>query len=458
MATDSAYKTALDMYAKKKAALEHRTRQDDAPDFSHEPAITVEENEAPGTWNRQEIEGTVKALSALFRQTPAIDNSEVRLNAQTWLTRYVNSEGTSYTRQKSFATLQVNVDTQAVDGMPLADFDLACARSIAELPSRDEMTRRIRTLAARIDAMRKAPLLEKYSGPVIFEGQAAAELFFQALGGAMVGVPRTVVDDLRLDGLYNNNGGLASKIGSRILPDALSLKDAPAAREFHGQPLFGGYQVDDDGVKAGETELIDKGVLKTLLHTRALIPDTTHSTASRRGSGAMPSNLLFAVDKAMTPEQLKAELIKQVKQRNKEFGVVVRRIGNPTLAISLGRSRIIIFSSSNGPSSIAVEPVLEAYKVFPDGHEELVRNLTIDGLTQGDFRNILAMSEPASVYTAPIRIIQRAPLAAIGFLQPGGPNMISAAVPSMLFEDMSLKRPTGDIPNLPFSTHPFFEK
>jgi hypothetical protein len=267
-----------------------------------------------------------------------------------------------------------------------------------------------------------------------------------------------VVDDVRLDGLYNNNGGLATKIGTRILPDFLSLKDAPAAREFHGQPLFGGYQVDDDGVKAGETDLVDKGILKTLLHSRALIPNTTHSTASRRGPGATPSNLLFTAEKPMTAEQLKAELIRMVKQRSLEYGILVRRISNQQLAISLARSRVIMFSSSNGPSSIPIEPLLESYKVFPDGREEQVRNLNVTGLTMGDFRNILAVGEPASVYSAPVRITSRTPFAAIAFLQPGGPSVVSAAVPSMLFEDMSLQRPTGDIPNLPFSTHPFFDR
>ena len=458
LATDSAYKTALDMFAKKKAALEHRTRQDDAPDFSHEPAVTIDENDGPADWSRQQVEGTVKALSALFRQTPGVDNSEVRLSAQGWLTRYVNSEGTSYTRRKSFVSLQVNADSQAVDGMPLADFDVVYARTLAELPSRDELVKRVRTLAARIEALRKAPLLERYAGPVLFEGQAAAELFFQGLGGALTGVPRTVVDDVRLDGLYNNNGGLAQKIGTRLLPDFLSLKDAPAAKEFHGQPLFGGYQVDDDGVQAGETDLVDKGILKTLLRSRALIPNTSHSTASRRGPGATPSNLLFTTEKPMTAEQLKAELIRMVKQRNLEYGIVVRRISNQQLAISLARSRVIMFSSSNGPSSIPVEPLLESYKVFPDGREEQVRNLNVTGLTMGDFRNILAVGEPAAVYSAPVRITSRTPFAQIAFVQPGGPTVVSAAVPSMLFEDMSLQRPTGDIPNLPFSTHPFFDR
>ena len=39
LATDAGYKQALDVYAKKKAALENRTRTDDAPDFSKEEVI-----------------------------------------------------------------------------------------------------------------------------------------------------------------------------------------------------------------------------------------------------------------------------------------------------------------------------------------------------------------------------------------------------------------------------------
>jgi predicted Zn-dependent protease len=458
LATDSAYKTALDSYAKKKAALEHRTRQDDAPDFSHEPVVNLEENDPPAAWTRQEAEATVKSLSAVFRQMPGIDSSGVRLNGQRWVARYVNSEGTSYVRRGTFVSLQVNADTQAVDGMPLADYDVMYATSMAGLPPRDEMVKRIRALASRIDSLRKAPLLERYTGPVLFEGQAAGELFFQALGGALTGVPRIVVDDARFEGVYNNNGGLLTKIGTRVLPEFLSLKDAPASRDFNGQPLFGGYQVDDDGVKAGETELVNKGILKTLLHTRALIPNTTHSTASRRGPLTSPSNLLFTADKPLTAEQLKAELIRTVKQRNLEFGVVVRRMSNPQLAVNLARSRVIVFSSSSGPGSLQVEPLSEAYKVFPDGHEEPLRNVTITGLTIGDFRNILAVSAPSTVYTAPVRIISRVPFSAVGFVQPAGPQLVSATVPSMLFEDMSLDRPTGDIPRLPFSTHPYFDK
>jgi hypothetical protein len=67
-------------------------------------------------------------------------------------------------------------------------------------------------------------------------------------------------------------------------------------------------------VKGGEGELVEKGILKALLHTRVLNPDSTHSTASHRGFGASPSNLLFRVDKPMTADQLKAEFIRIVQQ------------------------------------------------------------------------------------------------------------------------------------------------
>jgi hypothetical protein len=160
----------------------------------------------------------------------------------------------------------------------------------------------------------------------------------------------------------------------------------------------------------------------------------------------------------MTAEQLRSELIRLVKLRRKEYGIVVRRMGNPQLEANLGRSRSVMFVNSNGPGSIAVQPVLEAYKVFPDGHEEPVRNLDINGLTLDAFKSVMAVSEPSSIYTAPIRIIKRSHMTGISFLQQGAPMLVSTNAPSMLFEDMTLERPVGDVPVLPFSGHPYFDK
>jgi hypothetical protein len=372
--------------------------------------------------------------------------------------RYVNSEGTTYKRQRSLVSLRVNADTQATDGMPLTDYEALYARSMAGLPPRDEMMKRARAVADRLNAMRKAPLPERYAGPVLFEGQAAGELFLETLGASLTGNPRTVVDDLRFEGMFSANAGLNDKIGTHVLPDSVSIKDDPSVREFHGQQLFGNYQVDDDGVKAVATDLIDKGILKTLLHTRGLILNTTHSSANRRANGASPSNLLFTVEKPMTAGQLKAELLRTVQQRGKEYGIVVRRIGNEQLEYTPLRSRIIMNGAGNAPGTLRVQPIIEAYKIYPDGHEEPARNLEINAMAMADFRNILAFGEPSTVYTAPINILNRTPMIAVAYFQPGGPLEVSANVPSMLFEDVTLTTPTGDVPIPPFSTHPYFDK
>jgi predicted Zn-dependent protease len=458
LATDSAYKNALDLYAKKKAALENRRRTEDAPDFSKEPPVTNDEKTPAIEWNRAAFEKTVKTLSALFRETPVVADSEVRLNASHWLTRYVNSEGTAYTRDTSFATLQINAAAQAVDGMTLTDFDVVYGRTLDQLPSQEEMVKRVRAMGARLTNLQKAPMVEKYTGPVLFEGQAAAELFFQGLGSVLLGVPRVVVDDSRLESLYNSNAGLADRIGSRILPDFLSITDNASAVDFQDKPLFGGYQLDDEGVKAAPVTLVQNGILKTLLHSRALLPGTTQSTASKRGMYPSPSNLMISASKAMPPEQLKAELIRMAKQRGNEFGIVVRRVGNPSLAMALNRSVIIISTGGNAPGAIPLEPLIEAYKVFPDGHEELVRNLTVNGMTLASFKDIAAVSDNPYVYTAPMRISVRTPMMPTGMIAIGGPTAVSGVVPSMLFEELMLQRPAGDIPNLPFTTHPFFAK
>lgn len=170
----------------------------------------------------------------------------------------------------------------------------------------------------------------------------------------------------------------------------------------------------------------------------------------------MPSNLLFAAAKTMTGEQLKSELIRLIGLRHKEYGILVRRMGNQQLLASLARARTVMFNNSATPGAIPVQPVLEAFRVFPDGHEEPLRNLDINGLTLDAFKNILAVSEPSAVYTAPVPIRNLSPVSILSVLQPGGPAVVSTNAPSMLFEDMILERPTGDVPIPPFSTHPYF--
>jgi hypothetical protein len=37
-------------------------------------------------------------------------------------------------------------------------------------------------------------------------------------------------------------------------------------------------------------------------------------------------------------------------------------------------------------------------------------------------------------------------------------RLSSVVIPALLFDDLTLQRPAGDVPNLPFKKHPFFDK
>jgi hypothetical protein len=128
--------------------------------------------------------------------------------------------------------VQISAATQAVDGMTLSDFDVMYGRSVDQLPSRDDQIKRVKALAARLTGLRTAALVERYTGPVLIEGQAAAEVFLQGLANVLVGVPRIVVDDLRFEAAYNSNTGLSDRIGAAFCPTFSASPITPPPPNF----------------------------------------------------------------------------------------------------------------------------------------------------------------------------------------------------------------------------------
>ena len=457
-ATDSAYKQALDDYAKKKAVLENRNRTDDSADFSQEPPRDDVETAAPADLTSAEAAALAKKLSALFRASPAIDNSAVRITSVTTTTRFLDSEGNTYLRVKPLITLAVSADTQAPDGMPITDADSVYARAKAELPSEAALVERVKGFQARLTALRAAPVVERYTGPVLFEGQAAAELVGQTLAPSLAALPRLVVEDSRFERMFDaEGGGLRDRLGSRILPAHVKLIDDASRAVYRGAPLFGGYQVDEEGVPSRENRMVERGVLKSLLTSRSLTNGFTRSSGNRRTAGTLPSNLILESDQGIPAAELKQKLLALAKERGSEYGILVRRIGNPNAPRPQGNQRrmVITISSHGGASGgAAVEPVVEAYKIYLDGREELVRNLGLAGMTIASFRDLVAVSDAPTVHTAAYRNTRQSPLLR-GQLFLDTPLM-SLAVPALLFEELTLQRPGGEVPKLPFTKHPSF--
>jgi hypothetical protein len=454
LATDGAYKKALEDLSKKRAALQNKTRTEEIPDLTREQAATSLDEAPPIQIGAPGMEALVREMSALFKEMPDVFDSRVQLGLSNTQIRYLNSEGTSYRRLRPSVSIVVRASTQAPDGMPLEDYAAFFGNSIGDLPGRDQLAARIRELGANLKALRAANPIEQYNGPVLFEGSAAAELFSQAFAPNLVGTRRPISDNPSYERYAAQaENPFVDKLGARVLPEFLNVTDNATASEYQKTRLAGWYKADDDGIAARETRLVEKGYLKTLLTSRNPVRGVTQSTGNRRGAGAIPSNLFVVADNGLNAQELRQRLIGLVKQRGKEYGIVVRSMGNPSFRLSRS-SMAAMMSGSAGETR--VEPAVLAYKVFPDGKEELIRNAEISGLSAATFKEILAASKEQVVYTVPFR---GRSLPGVSFVAlDESSSLVSFVMPSLLFEDLTLKKPSGEVPKPPVAKHPFFDK
>ena len=453
LATDNQYKKALEDFSTKRAVLEMRKPTDDVPDFSREaPATHLEPPEKSRAGD--ELKTLVRDISAVFRNTPEIYDSSVDLEYRNYYTRYMNSEGSTFTRAQPFFKLQINAQAQAPDGLPISESIAIFGRTMADLPAKDALLARTRAMADRILKLRAAGSLERYNGPVLFEGDAAGEIFSQQFATGLMAVRTPLTDNPQFEMFFHQmmsqlgGGSLVDKIGGRVLPDFLSVSDNPLRSDYQGTRLMGASRIDDDAVETRETILVEHGVLKTLLSTRTPVRGVLHSTGSRRGWGPSPSNLFVTSEKSATNDELRKELLRRAKDRGLDYGIVVRRVGGGAAASFMKMASRMARQGGQGAGSIA-----GVYKLYPDGHEELIRGVEIAEMLPATFKDIVAVGDTPVVFTDEF-IPRLGAFFSLGISASSDVPIVSCVVPSLLFEEVSLVKSQGPFPNPMISPSP----
>ena len=464
LATDAAYKRAAEALAAKRAALMNRARTDSLADFLKEPPThTVEELPLPLA-SESGLDSLARATSKAA-DFPSIYSSSATVTFTNLRTRYVNSEGTTYTRARPLVMLHVSAATQATDGMQLADGVTFYARSLATLPPVAEVAARARSMALRLDSLRGAATFERYNGPVLFESHAAAELIEEDFGPALLGRRRMTMGSSEMEGFERmmemGSGGLASfdnKLGARVLPEFLSVVDDPTRSAIGDLPLFGTYQVDEEGVPAQRTTLVEGGFLRSLLTTRTPVQGMDHSTGSRHGGGPAPSNLVVEARPATSNRDLVVQLMGIVSKRGLPYGIVVRELGGVAIeGPEQGMELAMSFMGRGGGRG--ARPLLAVYRVYPGGREELVRGVQLTDFTVSSFKDIVAASDSRAVYSDVGNPLRAGLGMAFSFLSGGGfgpprPALSSYVVPALLFDDLTLTIDKQALPSPPFSPPP----
>ena len=440
LTTDSAYKRALETLAKKRAALENRSREEVADFAPAQPAKVLAEPLTPAV-DPAAIQETARRLSAVFRDAPDVHRSGVDARVLTECVYYVNSEGTSFIRPFAKASVESTASTQSQDGDRLQDAEVFRAATWDELPSFETMAERLNDMAAALSARHAAEFVERYNGPILFEGVGAAEMLLQGFVNRLLGGRIPVVSESNMQYLATGlRAPFADRIGARVLPRFLHLRDDPTLGAVAGNPLRGGYSIDDDGVPAAPTSLVEDGRLKALLTTRSTASEPLPSTGNRRGAIALPSNIVLSTDVGLSKDELRAEFLRLVAERGNEFGIVVRRLG-----------------AFNQMDELLL---VRAYKVFPDGREEVIRKADMVGLGHTTFKEIVAVSEHTTEHTMGFYALDAWFLKnlSVFYGRRAAIAPVSVSTPDLLFEELTLRKPVGNVPRPPVAEHPFFDK
>ena len=446
LSTDSAYKSAVEAISRKRAALRNLSVNDQLNDFAHAEPVHLIRPFGKLSIDEKGWTDRIRSLSAIFARYPDVRTSSVELNAGGGGYYLVNSEGTEVQVPDGLSYVRARAAAQAADGMSVRDATLFHALEAGGLPSEAEMTRTIQRMAENVVALSHAPKGDDYSGPVLFEGVAGAQILAEMLGKNLA-LPRRPVMESGRAGAFNGSE-LEGRIGARVLPDSFDVVDDPTQKEWHGRPLFGFYEVDREGIAPKPLHLVEKGLLKGYLLTRQPVRGFEGSNGRARmpgsfGAGAAGfSNLLVTSSETMPVSELKKKLLDMIAARSKPYGIIVRKMDFPSSA-SVDEARRLLSGAQSGGSRPVSIPIL-VYRVFPDGHEELVRGLRFRGLNARSLRDIVAAGDDAAAFDF---LDNQAPFALMGGA--GYVSNASVVAPSLLIDDLELHPLEDELPKLP---------
>jgi len=468
IATDQAFKEAVDTYSRKKGYLSSLARPSDIDDFSKaEPVQLIEPLETPD-WTNRNWEQEARETSAVMRAFSQIHESRVSYYL-VYATEYLlTSEGTEIRQNRRFAAIEAGMNAVADDGVPVNHYYATYAVRPAELPNVDTVRKNLNVACTELMALRSAPPAQDYTGPVLFEARAAAPLLAEVLSPAINGARPPISFSPVLEQMLTGLGGKSDwvgRLGARVLPSTMTLVDDPGAKEFKGTPLLGGYGVDEEGVRGQKVTVIENGVLKGELMSRRPGRDFEQSNGHGRAAflnDAKPtmSNLIFTSSETLSPADLRKKFLDECRaEKSSEranYCLVVREMDNPALSLLHQDDFSELLASFGGGAGTGDRLPLIVYRIYPDsGREEIVRGARIIGLNTRALRNIGGIGSDSFVYNymqTQANGFAGTALSAFGSAQAGLPASVVA--PSLLFDEVEVRGERAEAKRLPLLPPP----
>jgi len=357
--------------------------EDPAPDFEPREAVEDAIAVAPIAVDRGYWDAILVQVSARLDRSPRVHRSQASLRVTNRGSAFVDTEGTRLRHGRAMARVMLYVSSTAEDGDRLSLSRHVDVHAAEGLPSPDELLTWADELVADLEALLEAPRGEPYSGPVLLTGKAAGVFVHEVLGHRLEGHRQKRESEGKTFKEY---------VGRPILPAFVDIYDDPTMARYAGEDLNGYYAYDDEGVAAQRALLVDDGVLVGFLMARSPIEGFESSNGhGRRSPGRAPvsrmGNTIVEVSDGAPFEQLREQLLDEVRAQGLEYGVVVDEIAG-----GFTRTGRFFVNSFNVRAKTS-------WRIYADGRpDELVRGIDLIGTPLEAFGNVIAAGDEPEVF------------------------------------------------------------
>lgn len=373
--TESRYREAAeDLLEKRADSLHYRSENESYVSFERRDVIESVSTPSLPEVDHASWEEFVEKASAVGKNVPGVTGCDVELTVRNCQRVFVSTEGARIVDRLPLWQILVNLELANDAGVAVPWCLSHFVRGPDELPALPELKKEIRQAFETMRAIANANTLRAYSGPVLLGPRPAGLLMHEALGHRLEG-----------NRLLSSGEGqtFRDSLGESLLPEAITMVDDPTQQTYEGQSLVGHYVYDDEGVPARATRMVERGSIDGYLSTRAGIGKRHHSNGHARNEAferpisRMGVTIVEAAD-PVDDAELKRRLIEEVKRRDLPFGIHVIDADSGETA-----TKAYDFQAFLGQIRVAT-------KIYPDGREEYLRDVSFVGTPLNAIRGIVA--------------------------------------------------------------------
>src|ERR1035437_9000118 len=212
--------------------------EDNSDDFSTEERAVLQQAPPKLKFDEAAWSDRIRQVSARFQHYPRVLTSRVAVLCETDTRYLVDTGGTRIEHGRGFARVVITASARAADGTDLSTFETFEAVDAAGLPEDAAMLAAVDRVANDVSALLRAPEAEPFVGPAIFSGRAAGVFFHEIFGHRVEGHRQK--DE-------SEGQTFTKSVGTKVLPDFLSVAFDPTRRKIGAVDLNGWYDYDDEG-------------------------------------------------------------------------------------------------------------------------------------------------------------------------------------------------------------------